>query len=642
MARKKAIAKKKGASKKSTGGAAPKRTAADRPERAADNDAGGSHDEAKRLMPKPGQVIVRMYRQGLGDCFLLAFGSQSSDGPRYVLIDCGVHARQTQGPRRLQQVMQDLAASTGNRLHVVVATHEHADHLSGFVQKDNPFLRGTIEIDELWVGWTEKSDDRQADRLRRKLGCARRVIDKALKQTIEKAGTNPRMSELGERIAGFTDFEHTPGSAVNASNALARIEALAQTAEQKAVLKTLKGRLAPQPTMELGAAKKRRMKPSSNELALALLTLRAEQVTYCEPKRKAPLTVPGIPNLRVYVLGPPRDTDLLEQSRPTRIRGAVDEHGEPQYKEVYLSRHAAMRALQLAPVLGAAAELGESKDLPDDLRHPFKSEYRRPFRERNGRPVWVDRKALPPRTRKFIEQNYFGPPASKVGAKAEGDQSWRRIDGDWLGAFEQLALDLDGDTNNTSLVLAFELGKPGIGPVLLFPGDAQVGNWLSWRDQSYQAEDKKITADDLLRRTVLYKVGHHASHNATAKRDPRETTDSHELGVPFGLELMDGIIAMIPVDRAAADKKMPQPWKMPHLPLYQRLREKAQRRVLRSDLSLLPLDEKKDDADLKPGSSRWSGVPGMRNAKWRQSEEQFTDGTPGPLYYDVLFESFDE
>jgi hypothetical protein len=637
--------------------------------RASRDDSQAAAESATVERLDPGQVIVRMYRQGLGDCFLLAFGS--SHGPRYVLIDCGVHDRQTKGPVRLLQVMRHLAAATGNRLHVVVATHEHADHLSGFVQKNSPFLLGQVKIDDLWVGWTEKIGDEQADRLRKKFGCARKVIDKVLKQTIEKARSVPQMAELGAKIAGLTDFERPPENSVDVDEVLARIKSLAETPEQESMLKSLERRLAPQPTMEaepdaeLGAAKKKRTKPSSNELALALLMLTAKQVTYCEPKRKSPLTLSGVPELRAYVLGPPRDQDLLEQDKPSKIRGATDEHGEPQYKEVYLSRHAATRALQLAPVLGAAEELGEDKHLPDDFRYPFKFERRRVFKEEHGKLIWTNEPLVPQRTQKIVQENYLGclktagygevesaqdaPPgyetaASRADAEASllVDQSWRRIDGDWLGSFEQLALDLDGDTNNTSLVLAFELGKPGIGPVLLFAADAQVGNWLSWRNQTYQAADKKITADDLLRRTALYKVGHHGSHNATVKRDPRETSDSHEHGIPFGLELMDGIVAMIPVDRDAADKKMPRPWKMPHLPLYKRLREKAQRRVLRSDLRLEPLDEGQDDADLTPGSPRWSRVPGMGNARWRRSAEQFTDGTEGPLYYEVLFEVGDE
>ena len=44
-----------------------------------------------------------------------------------------------------------------------------------------------------------------------------------------------------------------------------------------------------------------------------------------------------------------------------------------------------------------------------------------------------------------------------------------------------LALQLDSVTNNTSLVLAIE--RIADGKVLLFPADAQEGNWLSWHDE---------------------------------------------------------------------------------------------------------------------------------------------------------------
>ena len=44
----------------------------------------------------------------------------------------------------------------------------------------------------------------------------------------------------------------------------------------------------------------------------------------------------------------------------------------------------------------------------------------------------------------------------------------------------EFALKIDNDVNNTSLALALELADKR---VLLFPGDAQVGNWLSWDRQ---------------------------------------------------------------------------------------------------------------------------------------------------------------
>ena len=62
----------------------------------------------------------------------------------------------------------------------------------------------------------------------------------------------------------------------------------------------------------------------------------------------------------------------------------------------------------------------------------------------------------------------------------ETDVSWRQIEDDWLGGAETLGLALDSATNNTSLVLAIEVKASK--QVLLFPADAQVGNWLSWQN----------------------------------------------------------------------------------------------------------------------------------------------------------------
>ena len=69
--------------------------------------------------------------------------------------------------------------------------------------------------------------------------------------------------------------------------------------------------------------------------------------------------------------------------------------------------------------------------------------------------------------------------------------------------------------NNSSLAVAFEL--PG-GHTLIFPGDAQFGNWLSWDRVEFKDESGKalpVTTKQLLNRAVVYKVGHHGSHNAT-------------------------------------------------------------------------------------------------------------------------------
>jgi hypothetical protein len=249
--------------------------------------------------------------------------------------------------------------------------------------------------------------------------------------------------------------------------------------------------------------------------------------------------------VRFYVLGPPADEELLSRSNPSKRHSEVYELG------LRLNESNTFYAAVLSAERGRAGS-GEIDDL-FELSRPFDEKHR----------IECDFRKAPPRSRAFFERHYgFGRDRQGRGA------SWRRIGSDWLTAAGHLALRLDGDTNNTSLVLAIEL--TGSGKILLFPADAQVGNWLSWERVAWYGAGA-VRGTDLLRRTVLYKVGHHGSHNATL-RDK-------------GLELMESpdLVALIPVDEEQAERKK---WSMPFGPLYERLREKTRGRILRADTGI--------------------------------------------------------
>ncbi len=113
----------------------------------------------------------------------------------------------------------------------------------------------------------------------------------------------------------------------------------------------------------------------------------------------------------------------------------------------------------------------------------------------------------------FYASHYGVGTGVPMDDKVEDNAPWRRIDSDWLHSASLLALKMSTYINNTSLVLAFELGVGG--KVLLFAADAQRGNWISWTDAESKDGARTVTTRDLLSRTVLYKVGHHGSHNAT-------------------------------------------------------------------------------------------------------------------------------
>ena len=181
------------------------------------------------------------------------------------------------------------------------------------------------------------------------------------------------------------------------------------------------------------------------------------------------------------------------------------------------------------------------------------------------------------------------------------EESWRKIDHDWLRATEALALKLDNDTNNTSLVLAIELMESG--KVLLFPGDAQVGNWLSWEKVEWELKDQNgdeviVQGHDLLRRTVFYKVGHHGSHNATLREKGLELFDDPEL------------VAMIPVSEKMVRKKG---WKMPFGPLMERLQEKTMGRVFRADRKILK--RKTEGFESPMTSNEWEAFKERHDVK---------------------------
>lgn len=98
-------------------------------------------------------------------------------------------------------------------------------------------------------------------------------------------------------------------------------------------------------------------------------------------------------------------------------------------------------------------------------------------------------------------------------------ESWRSIDYDWLYASGSLALRLEHFTNNLSLVMAIEFEESG--KIMLFPGDAEYGSWASWHNIHWNDTSDcsdALTTEQLLNRTVFYKVAHHLSHNGTAKR----------------------------------------------------------------------------------------------------------------------------
>ena len=113
--------------------------------------------------PGVGVISIRMYRVGFGDCFLLSLPVNGGER-RHILVDCGVHARGDIGS--IDRVIDDIAAETKRKLAIVIATHAHQDHISGFGKRADVF--STFEVGEVWLPWTWDPNNPDAVKLQAK------------------------------------------------------------------------------------------------------------------------------------------------------------------------------------------------------------------------------------------------------------------------------------------------------------------------------------------------------------------------------------------------------------------------------------------------------------------------------------------
>lgn len=482
-------------------------------------------------------VRVRMYRQGLGDCFLVTFAPDSA-APFHMLIDCGLILGTPDPVPKMKQVAESIKEEVGvGGLDLLVATHEHWDHLSGFVQAHEIF--SAIPVRKVWLGWTEDPTNPDAQRLR---------IER--EQKLAKVKTSLAVVNQRFGVDPHSDQQPETGTPEGVAGRESR-----ETLDLLSFFGVGADDLSATP-LGLGVAKGN--KPGIPQTTSAAMEwLQQKQPEYRTPA-DPPLTFPEVPGVRFYVLGPPTDLKALRKDMPTKSGKEVYEMSP--YEQAFF---AAIDGIDPNPNVS-------------DLYCPFDQRLRIP----------TERARLDP----FFAKHYFGNPRS-AGDHAERAEEteplmdWRRIDAHWLSSLTKFALKLDSDTNNTSLALAIELPD---GRVMLFPGDAQVGNWESWSGLKWTVDGREVTGPDLLRRTVLYKVGHHGSHNATLRER--------------GLELMTSpdLVAMLPVDEQVAHEV--KHWtKMPFQPLVARLEEKTTRRILRADHdeSLIGDDVKKSKEQLK-------------------------------------------
>jgi hypothetical protein len=252
----------KSAAKKSTTARQPRRRPQPTPGEpagataaAAEGAAGTAATSASSYRAK-----VRMYRQGLGDCFLISLPrTDGGNRPFYVMIDCGVVLGTSDPTTIMTQVMDNIVAVTGGQIDLLIATHEHWDHLSGFVQAKPSF--DNLKVGQVWLAWTEDNDDKLTQKLKAEKGLALSALRMGL-SAMQMAGDEQGATELN----GILEF--------------------------------------------FGLAKG----PTTGE-ALKNVRERVPKPRYCLPAD--PPVVPTGTDARFYVLGPPYDEKLLRKINPS-------------------------------------------------------------------------------------------------------------------------------------------------------------------------------------------------------------------------------------------------------------------------------------------------------------------------------------
>jgi hypothetical protein len=174
--------------------------------------------------------------------------------------------------------------------------------------------------------------------------------------------------------------------------------------------------------------------------------------------------------------------------------------------------------------MNALAKLGETLT-EDDL--PFASEY------------ILDTKDLyaTSSSHNLLNVKPAQQAASLIDDYQSPENEWRTIENEWLYTAGSLAIRLNSHINNTSLALAIEFSPDG--KVMLLPGDAEYGSWESWhliKKWEKAGKNGKSLAEDLLNRTVFYKVSHHLSYNGTALTKGIEMMNSPQLATMVTLD----------------------------------------------------------------------------------------------------------
>lgn len=222
------------------------------------------------------EVKFRMYNTGsVGDCLLLLF-MKNEKISFSMLIDCGGWL--TSAPV-IAACVKDIKDTCGGELDLLVVTHQHMDHISGFNQARAEF--DAIKVKEVWLSWIEDETDDIAKILKDKFGKKLKELKQIAKKSLSKIDIQ---SKYGYGIRGMG--KRLQNKRVSIENTLALI------AFEEGIM-SVDGKAA-RPT---------------NDVAMKYIKGKGRKLNYWIPGKVID-DMSGAEGIRFFILGPPRDEDM--------------------------------------------------------------------------------------------------------------------------------------------------------------------------------------------------------------------------------------------------------------------------------------------------------------------------------------------
>jgi len=220
-------------------------------------------------------ITIRMYNTGsVGDCILYLFKKDAVVKFK-MLIDCG-GIKTTSAT--VNPCVEDIRSTCNGAVDLLVVTHQHEDHLSGFNLGRDLFNKITVK--QTWMSWVEDPTDPIAQTVKTRYG-------KKLKQL--RASTEKSLQKIS-RLSAPAEFK----------NAKKRLDTAKLNLRQTLDLIDFEAGESHGPRLAAGSR--------TNDDAIEY-TRKKGNIVYRHPGEVVK-NIPGAEGIKFYILGPPRDKDL--------------------------------------------------------------------------------------------------------------------------------------------------------------------------------------------------------------------------------------------------------------------------------------------------------------------------------------------